>query len=146
MSMKRNEKIRLYLVDDDAVFLKDLEIEFSEAGEFVISTFATGELCVEHLADRPDIVILDYQLNGIDRDAMHGIDTLDRIKEFDASIPVIMLSGQDSIDVAVNCMHHKAYDYVVKSETAFVRLKNNITSALHLQKTERTLKWFTDRM
>jgi two-component system OmpR family response regulator len=88
----------------------------------------------EQLADRPDIVILDYQLNGIDRDAMHGIDTLDRIKAFDPTIPVIMLSGQDSIDVAVNCMHHKAYDYVVKSETAFVRLKNNITSALHLRK------------
>ena len=146
MSKNRDEKTRLYLVDDDAVFLKDLEIEFREAGNFDISTFATGELCIAQLTNKPDIIILDYQLNGIDRDAMHGIDTLDRIKEFDASIPVIMLSGQDSIDVAVNCMHHKAYDYVVKSETAFVRLKNNITSALHLQKTERTLKWFTDRM
>ena len=146
MSKNRDEKTRLYLVDDDAVFLKDLEIEFREAGNFDISTFATGELCIKQLTNRPDIVILDYQLNGIDRDAMHGIDTLDRIKEFDASIPVIMLSGQDSIDVAVNCMHHKAYDYVVKSETAFLRLKNNITSALHLRKTERTLKWFTDRM
>jgi len=146
MSKNRDGKTRLYLVDDDAVFLKNLEIEFREAGEFDISMFATGESCVAQLTDRPDIIILDYQLNGIDRDAMHGIDTLDRIKEFDASIPVIMLSGQDSIDVAVNCMHHKAYDYVVKSETAFLRLKNNITSALHLRKTERTLKWFTDRM
>ncbi|MCF8256375.1 MAG: response regulator [Flavobacteriales bacterium] len=142
----KDQRIHLFLVDDDAVFLKSLEIEFSEAGEFIISTFATGELCIAHLDKNPDIIILDYLLNGIDRDAMHGIDTLDQIKTYDDTIPVIMLSGQDSIDVAINCMHHKAYDYVVKSETAFVRLRNNITAALHLKKTERTLKWFVDRM
>lgn len=142
----KDQRIHLFLVDDDAVFLKSLEIEFSEAGEFLISTFATGELCIAHMSENPDIIILDYLLNGIDRDAMNGIDTLDRIKTHDDTIPVIMLSGQDSIDVAINCMHHKAYDYVVKSETAFVRLRNNITAALHLKKTERTLKWFVDRM
>lgn len=143
----QNDKIRLFLVDDDAVFLKALEIEFKQAGEFHISTFATGEACIAHLAtETPDAVILDYQLDGIDRDAMNGITTLDHIKQFDNAIPVIMLSGQDRIDVAVNCMHHKAYDYVVKSETAFLRLRQNITSALHLKKTERTLQWFKERM
>jgi len=142
----KDQRIHLFLVDDDALFLKSLEIEFSEAGEFLISTFATGELCIAHMDENPDIIILDYLLNGIDRDAMNGIDTLDQIKTHDDTIPVIMLSGQDSIDVAINCMHHKAYDYVVKSETAFVRLRSNITAALHLKKTERTLKWFVDRM
>jgi two-component system, OmpR family, response regulator len=143
---KKDNRIHLFLVDDDALFLKELEIEFNDAGEFRITTFATGEECIAHLKENPDIVILDYQLNGVERDAMHGIAVLDRIKEFDPTIPVIMLSGQDNIDVAVNSMHHKAYDYVVKSETAFVRLRNNITTALHLRKTEHTLKWFKDRM
>jgi DNA-binding NtrC family response regulator len=67
-----------------------------------------------------------------DRDAINGIDTLDRIKTFDPEIPVVMLSAQDKIDLAINCMHHKAFDYVVKSETAFMRLKKK-SSLLFLE-------------
>src|SRR3954470_17384309 len=131
-----NEKIKLFLVDDDAVFLKSLEIEFLQHADFDIETFATGELCVENLAQGPDVIILDYHLDGIDKNAMNGIETLDKIKAFKESIPVIMLSSQDKIDVAVNCMHHKALDYVVKSETAFVRLQKIITTAFHYKKIE----------
>ena len=42
-----NEKIKLFLVDDDAVFLKLLEIEFLEHADFDIKTYPTGELCIE---------------------------------------------------------------------------------------------------
>lgn len=141
-----NEKIKLFLVDDDAVFLKLLEIEFLENADFDIETFATGELCIASLSHQPDIIVLDYYLDGIDRDAINGINTLDQIKAFDPDIHVIMLSSQDKIDVAINCMHHKAFDYVVKSETAFMRLKKNITSILETQKLEKQLNWYMERM
>lgn len=141
----KNTKIHLFLVDDDTVFLKSLEIEFLQHADFKIETFATGELCVEKLSHAPDIIILDYQLDGIDRNAMNGIETLDKIKEFDSNIPVIMLSCQDKIDVAISCMHHKATDYVVKSETAFVRLQKIITGIFQYQKLEKELKWYMDR-
>jgi DNA-binding NtrC family response regulator len=59
------------------------------------------------------VIILDYHLDGIDKNAMNGIETLDKIKEYDSDIPVVMLSSQDKIDVAISCMH-KAFDYVVK--------------------------------
>jgi two-component system, OmpR family, response regulator len=141
-----NEKIKLFLVDDDAVFLKLLEIEFLEHADFDIETYATGELCIASLSHQPDIIVLDYYLDGIDRDAINGINTLDQIKAFDPDIHVIMLSSQDKIDVAINCMHHKAFDYVVKSETAFMRLKKNITSILETQKLEKQLNWYMERM
>jgi two-component system, OmpR family, response regulator len=139
-------KIKLFLVDDDAVFLKSLEIEFLHHGDFDIETFATGELCVENLYKKPDVVILDFHLDGIDETAMNGLATLDKIKEFNTEIPVIMLSSQDKIDVAVSCMHHKAFDYVVKSETAFVRLQKAIETIFKYQKMEKELNWYMDRM
>src|SRR4051812_14050265 len=101
----KNEKIHLFLVDDDAVFLKSLEIEFLQYAEFSIETFSTGELCIQNLAHKPQVIILDYHLDGIDASAMNGIETLIKIKSFDPEIPVIMLSSQDKIDVAINCMH-----------------------------------------
>ncbi len=144
--METQNKIKLFLVDDDAVFLKSLEIDFLQHADFEIETYATGELCIENLANKPDVIILDYHLDGIDKNAMNGLETLDRIKKSDTSIPVVMLSSQDKIDVAINCMHHKATDYVVKSETAFMRLQQIITKVFHYQKIEKQLNWYMDRM
>ena len=141
-----SEKIKVFLVDDDVVFLKSLEIEFHHHTDFTVETFATGELCVENLSHEPDVIILDYHLNGIDINAMNGIETLDKIKAFNPDIPVVMLSSQDKIDVAISCMHHRAFDYVVKSETAFLRLQKNITAYFHYEKIEKELSWYMARM
>jgi two-component system OmpR family response regulator len=144
--MKNENKMHLFLVDDDALFLKSLEIEFHHHTDFTVETFATGELCVENLSHNPDVIILDYHLNGIDKNAMNGIETLDKIKVLKPDIPVVMLSSQDKIDVAISCMHHRAFDYVVKSETAFLRLQKNITAFFHYEKIEKELNWYMARM
>ncbi|WP_395053187.1 response regulator [Flavobacterium sp.] len=142
----KEDKIKLFLVDDDALFLKSLEIEFLDHADFEIKTFSSGELCLTSINENPDVVILDYHLDGITKGAINGLETLDKIKEFNEEIPVIMLSSQDKIEVAVECMLHKATDYVVKSETAFFRLKQIITKVLHTQKIEKQLNWYIDRM
>ena len=144
--MKNENKIKLFLVDDDAVFLKSLEIEFLQNADFDIETYATGELCVANLSHSPDVLILDYLLDGIDKNAMNGIETLDKIKAYNPDIPVVMLSSQDKIDVAINCMHHRAFDYVVKSETAFMRLQKIITTIFRYKKMEKELNWYMERM
>ena len=123
-------KMKLFLVDDDALFLKLLELEFLEHGGFEVETYSTGELCIENLSHAPGLIILDYFLDGIDRNAIDGIETLDKIKALNPEIPVVMLSSQYRIDVAINCMHHQAIDYVVKSDTTFMRLEKIIDSIL----------------
>lgn len=144
--MKEENKVKLFLVDDDVVFLKSLEIEFLESGDFEIETFVSGELCIKNLSKRPDVIILDYLLDGVDKDCMNGIETLDKITAFDPTIPVVILSAQDKIEVAVDCMHHKAFDYVVKSETAFMRLQKIITGIFQYRKIQKELIWYMERM
>lgn len=126
--MKDNNRIKLFLVDDDAVFLKLSEIEFLEHADFIIETFPTGELCVKNLSHEPDIIILDYHLGGIYENDLSGLQTLDRIRRYDSDIQVIILSAQYKIDIAINCMHYRAYSYIVKSETTFIQLKGCITN------------------
>ena len=140
------QKLKVFLVDDDALFLKSLEIEFLEQADFIIETYATGELCMANLNKNPDVIILDYNLDGLDSNAMNGITTLNKIKEFNRDISVVMLSSQDKIEVAVSCMHNKAFDYVVKSETAFMRLQKIIPSILKYKKMEMELNWYMERM
>ncbi len=144
--MSNEKKIKIFLVDDDALYLKLLEIELLEHADFNIETYATGELCIANLSRNPDVIILDYLLDGIDKTAMNGMLTLDKIKAFNPDIPVIMLSSQDKIEVAIDCMLHKASDYVVKSETAFIRLQQSMSTIFHTRKVEKTLSWYMDRM
>lgn len=144
--MKNNNKIKIFLVDDDALYVKLLDIELQQQGGYAIETYLTGELCIEHLSHNPVIIILDYHLDGINKNAMNGIETLDKIKEANPGIQVIMLSSQDNIDVAIECMHHNAFDYVVKSETAYIRLKKIIATVLLHQKMEKELSWYMDKL
>jgi len=142
----KNEKIKLFLVDDDVLFLKLLEIEFLQHADFSIEIFATGEDCLFALPHKPDIIILDYMLDGVVQNVMNGLEILDKIKAYDPEIPVVMLSAQDKIEVAVNCMKHQAFDYIVKSETAFIRLQKAITTIFHYQKIEKALSWYMEKI
>ncbi|MEY4541744.1 MAG: Chemotaxis response regulator protein-glutamate methylesterase [Bacteroidota bacterium] len=147
--MNKDNQIVLFLVDDDALFLKSLEIEFLNYPKFAVQTFATGELCLASLADKsnkPEIIILDYNLDGIEKNAMNGMETLDKIKAKYDKMPVIMLSSQDKIEIAVDCMHHKAADYIVKSETAFIRLQASMENIFKYQRVHKELSWYMDRM
>ena len=144
--MKTEVRTRLFLVDDDAVYLKLLEAEFLQHTDFAITTFATGEQCMEKLTEIPDVIVLDYHLDGIDKTAMNGLETLNKIKAFNADIPVVMLSSQDKIEVAINCLHHNAFDYVVKSETSFIRLKKIVNIILRYRKLEAEMSKYMAMM
>ncbi len=144
--MNTTDKIKIFLVDDDLLFLKSLEIEFLNNGDFDVQTYSTGELCLSNLKDNPDVIILDYHLDGLNKEAINGIATLDKIKEFNTEIAVIMLSSQDKIEVAIDCMHHQAFDYVVKTETAFVRLQKIISYLFEFRIMKKELSWYMDRM
>ena len=144
--MNSKNKIKLFVVDDDAIYLKLIEIEFLQYPDFKLETYSTGQICIENLSHAPDLIILDYHLDGIDKNAMNGIQTLDKIKASNPGIPVVMLSAQDKIEVAINCMHHKAFDYIVKNETAFLRLQKVIATILDTQKLEESLEWYMERM
>jgi DNA-binding NtrC family response regulator len=139
-------KKMIFLVDDDALFLKSLELEFLQGTDYRVETFTTGELCLKKMDLQPSIVVLDFHLDGIDPSAMNGMSTLDEIKKKYPKLPVIMLSSQDKIEVAIDCMHHQAFDYVVKSETAFLRLKKNIETIFRYEKLEKALDWYMERV
>ena len=139
-------KINVFLVDDDALYLRLLEIQFLEIGGYEIESFSSGEECLENLSKKPDLIVLDYFLNSVNKDAKNGIEILDQIKELNDHIPVVILSAQDKIEVAIDCMHHGAFDYVVKSETVFMRLQKIITSIMEVNKLKKQIDWYMERM
>lgn len=140
------DQVSIFLVDDDSTFLKMMAIEFRLHTDYLIETFATGEACLKELSKKPALIVLDFHLDGMSKDAMNGISTLEKIKETDKDIPVVMLSSQDKIEVAVDSIHKGAIDYIVKSETAFFRLQQLLPKILEFKKLKKELNWYMDRM
>jgi two-component system, OmpR family, response regulator len=124
------EKKLIFFADDDQAFLKAVEIDFAGDDTFSIQTFPNGEELIEHLGSDPDIVVLDYHLNGFDKSAMNGRKTMAAIKVENPLIPVIILSFQENVDIAISCVQNGAFDYIVKGDMAFSRLRKTLSGLL----------------
>lgn len=138
------KKITVFLVDDDPLFLKALELSISGSlGSVEIKTFQTGEACLQHMKLKPDIIILDYYLNSKIPYAWNGVDILKQIKQLSSKTKVIMLSSQDSLNIAINCMDNGAYDYVSKSPSALVRINTILSNIIgNIEATNTLLKGY----
>jgi two-component system OmpR family response regulator len=138
--MDAKKGIKIFLIDDDQLFLEALKFFLSdESPNFKASifTFNTGEACMEQMHLEPDLIILDYYLNTSVKHAMDGVEVLKRIKATSPETRVIMLSSQDSIAIASEMLEHGALDYVSKNESAFVRIKNIVSN---LSKTDNIIE------
>jgi DNA-binding NtrC family response regulator len=131
--MLRNKKL-IFMADDDQAFLKAVEIDFEDDDVFSMQTFPNGEQLIESISADPDIVILDYHLNGVDKSAMNGRKTMAAIKAENPLIPVIILSSQENVGIAISCVQNGAFDYIVKGEMAFFRLRKTLSSLLLIER------------
>jgi len=136
----------IFIVDDDNMQAMMLQDYLSKYTTFTIHLFSSGEECLKNLSLNPQIVFLDYNFDKIGKDAMNGTEILKEIKAQKPEAEVIMFSGQDRIEVAVNTMKYGAFDYIVKSESAFHRSENvifNIIRRMKLQNQANTYKRLT---
>ena len=144
--MYTNRTFKISLIDDDPqmlVMLKDFFIEKYPLSE--ITSFATGEESLTKIIIEPDLIVLDYHLDSFNSSAMNGLQILKKLKERFSNVPVIFLSGQEKTEIAANTMKYGAWDYIVKNESAFHRLENNINNILgqvDLKKNLGTQKFF----
>lgn len=114
----------IFLVDDEPIQNEMLKDYISERFRYQIKTYESGEDALKDMHLNPEIVVLDFHLNSHLPNAQNGVEVLKRIKEQFPAVQVIMLSGQDKLEVAIDSMKHGAYDYVIKGETAFSRMEN----------------------
>jgi DNA-binding NtrC family response regulator len=123
------KKATLFIVDDDALLTEMLTDYLKDAfPHFAIRSFSTGEECLKHLDESPDIVVLDYYLNSREKEAANGIDILKEIKSLSRSLPVIMLSSQKNYSVAAHSIEYGAIHYVTKGQKAFGEVRKIIAA------------------
>src|SRR6478735_2718131 len=109
---------KIFVVDDDEMLSMALEDFLERKTNHEIHLFNTGEDCLDHLEEDPDIIILDYNLNSVKKDAANGLVILDAIKKLNDNVKVVMLSSQQASWIILQTINMGATEYVVKDETA----------------------------
>ena len=113
---------KIFIVDDDTMLTEALQDYLTRKTAHTIHSFHTGEECLKHLSEAPDIIILDYYLNTVQKDAANGMEILQTIKKHYPGIHIIMLSSQERYAVAMQTIQKGAEQYVIKDENAFEKV------------------------
>jgi two-component system nitrogen regulation response regulator GlnG len=100
---------KVLLVDDEA----DVQYSFRrifDSPEIELTTAGSGEDALKVIPkSKPDLVIMDVRMGG-----MTGLETLRRIRQLDARLPVIMMTAYGTTQTAIEAMKLGAYDYLLK--------------------------------
>ncbi|HOZ88324.1 MAG TPA: sigma-54 dependent transcriptional regulator [Bacteroidia bacterium] len=127
----------ILVIDDDVDICMLLNRYLSKNG-FNVTTAYSGKLALENIASHiPDIVLCDFRLED-----MNGSDLLEKIKQNNPQVPVIIMTGYSDVRTAVNIMKLGAFDYVTKPllpEEILLTLKRALAEAKESNGTATTV-------
>lgn len=123
------QALKIFLVEDDSFFGEAIKYHLKLNPDYTVTLFQTGKECLEKLYLKPDIICLDFGLPDIAGDVL-----LRKILQINNAISIVMISGQEDIEVAVNCLKAGAKDYIVKNNNtkdllwnAIIRIRENLS-------------------
>lgn len=122
--MYEKDPVKIFVVEDDPAYTKFLKYVLGLNPDFEIEYFATGKEFLSNLHKNPTIVTLDYSLPDV-----AGEEVLQQIRNYDANIDVIIVSGQEKIGTAVDLLKSGAFDYITKDTETKEKLLGAIRNA-----------------
>lgn len=132
MRVKRNTALSILLVDDEPSWLHGITLTLARAGLSQVTQCSDSRKVLEILeSETIDLILLDLTMPYLS-----GEELLPLIAQDYPEIPVIILTGMNQIETAVNCMRLGAFDFFVKSVEP-ERLILGIQRALRMLETER---------
>ena len=128
---------RIFLVEDDMTVATLLRHSIA-AQDHEVMHFTNAEDCIGNMGLRPDIISIDYNLPG-----MNGIELMQKVREADPMVMVILVSGQESREVIVEAYQKGASDYVIKNDSLHANFANaleNLSANVRLRKEVEVLR------
>lgn len=132
------KSFNIFIVEDDQWYGEILEYHLSLNPDYLITRFTTGKECLDNLYKQPDLITIDFSLPDFKGDKLYQ-----KIREYNNNIPVIVISGQEDIAVAVEMLKMGVTDYILKDDNTKDLLWNaavNIREKSELKEEVYTLR------
>ncbi len=110
--------LRVFLVEDDPDYASVLRFQIRRLGNVEVHHYTSGEEMLAHLRQAPDLILLDIVMPG-----QGGLETLRKVKAQRTETPVVMVSGQTNVGIALEAINMGAYDYVTKGHDDTVKVR-----------------------
>ena len=134
--MKNNLKFHIYAVDDEIYYSRLLKATLNNIGFTDVTLFESGEECLEAIVrKKPDCVVLDYIIKG----GMSGEKILEKIKLLNPNIKVIILSGQNDIEVATATKLKGASNFITKDKMGLFLLGNTLNELRYIKEQDSAI-------
>ena len=117
---------KIFIIDDDPMLREALQDYLTRKIPHEVRLFNTGEESFEFMQEKPDVIILDYYLNTVSKEAADGMQILQQLKKYYPEVHVIMLSSQEHYGIAMQTIQKGAEHYVVKDEHSFEKIASII--------------------
>jgi DNA-binding NtrC family response regulator len=137
-----NQEIRanITIIEDNEMYTFFLREKLKDKLSLNLIVYRSAEEYLEYIEEgnTSDIVILDYNLPGV-----NGFDALKRIKKVNPETEIIILSGNNDVQTAVDLLKAGAFDYIIKNKEAGDNVFLSISKALdhqYLRKENISLK------
>jgi two-component system, sensor histidine kinase and response regulator len=131
-------KKKILVVDDDALVLSILSSLLSES-HYDVETAENGKQALATLDDSFDLLLSDLEMPE-----MNGLELLESIRKSQNNIPVVILTGNQEISVALNALKLGANDYVIKdeniTETVLTAVANSLERKMLLDQNSRLIE------
>jgi len=111
----------IFIVEDDTWYGEILQYHISLNPDYKVTRFETAKDCLSKLYLQPDLITIDFKLPDMTGDKLYK-----KIRESNSQVPVIIVSSQENIAVAVNLLKMGVSDYLVKDEGTEELLWNSI--------------------
>jgi DNA-binding NtrC family response regulator len=115
------EQFRIFLVEDDEWYGELIKYHLSLNPDYEVSLFSSGKACLEHLYLQPDVICMDYSLPD-----MNGHELLQSLKSSDRELPVIVISGQEDVGIAIDLLKTGVDDYIIKDKSTKELIWNSV--------------------
>jgi len=115
------EGYNIFIVEDDPWYGEILEYHLSLNPDYKVTRYESAKDCLAKMHLQPDLVTIDFSLPDMMGDKLYQ-----KIRETNPSVPVIVISSQENITVAVNLLKMGVSDYLVKDDTTKDLLWNSI--------------------
>lgn len=109
MDTREQDKVRLLVVDDDAMVLQSISTIFEFHGFEVWSCSDSRAARVLLEQEQPDAMLTDIRMPG-----MNGTDLLLYLKHAGYTFPVLVMSGYADLDAAIDAVKGGAFDFIKK--------------------------------
>lgn len=134
-------KYTIFIVEDDPWYSQILQYHLSLNPDYEVTLFSSGQECLSKMSLKPDLITLDFLLPDLRGDKIYK-----KIREVNPNVPVIMISSQEDIAVAVKLHKMGVSDYIIKDEATKDLLWNSIIRIRETQNLKKEVAYLKEEL